>query len=371
MASKTYGTAARRWEGVGPYYAMFPTRFADEVVRRYTEPGDAVLDPFAGRGTAVFSADHQGRSGYGIEICPVGWIYASTKLQPATKACVMHRLRDLVTVAPSYAPVAASLPEFFEWCFAPAVRDFLVAAREELDWRKSRVDRTLMAFLLIYLHGKREAALSNQMRQTKAMAPKYAVRWWQERDLKPPDVEILPFLAKRIAWRYAKGVPEVSLSSAYLGDSQVLLPRIQRHLSKRHAEGIRLLLTSPPYFGVTNYHYDQWLRLWLLGGPATDARIVGTHELQGKFEHPVRYAQLLADVFAKSAELMAPTGTVYVRTGAQQDTLMPTIEALKLAFPNHRIRRRARPYSNATQTQLFTKGAASPGEIDLVVAVAR
>ena len=28
-----------------------------------------------------------------------------------------------------------------------------------------------------------------------------------------------------------------------------------------------LFFTSPPYYGVTNYFYDQWLRFWLLGGP--------------------------------------------------------------------------------------------------------
>jgi DNA modification methylase len=92
---KTYQTAARRWEGVGPYYAMFPTDFADRVVAKYTKPGDTVLDPFAGRGTAVFSAAHQGRRGLGIEINPVGWVYAKTKLGPAPRDAVARRLREL------------------------------------------------------------------------------------------------------------------------------------------------------------------------------------------------------------------------------------------------------------------------------------
>ena len=67
-----YGTAEARWAGVGPYYAMFPTTFADEVVREYTQIGDAVLDPFAGRGTAIYSAAIQQRHAVGVEINPVG-----------------------------------------------------------------------------------------------------------------------------------------------------------------------------------------------------------------------------------------------------------------------------------------------------------
>ena len=51
-------------------------------------------------------------------------------------------------------------------------------------------------------------------------------------------------------------------SRVYLNDNVRLLPE----LATRGAPRAKLLLTSPPYFGVTNYHYDQWLRLWLLGG---------------------------------------------------------------------------------------------------------
>lgn len=367
MPSKTYGTAAQRWEGVGPYYAMFPTRFSDEVVRRFTKTGDAVLDPFAGRGTAVFSAAHQGRTGYGIEICPVGWVYARTKLEPATQEHVLRRLNTLVRLGPSYAPVADTLPDFFEWCFAPDVRAFLMAAREELDWHRNRVDRTLMAFLLIYMHGKRDAALSNQMRQTKAMAPKYAVRWWQERDLKPPKIDILSFLTKRIIWRYAKGLTETATSVVYLGESQSVLPRIAHHIRSRHPEGVKLLLTSPPYFSVTNYHYDQWLRLWLLGGPATDSRVPGRHELQGKFEHPARYAEMLRAVFNICRGILQPDAIVYVRTGTQDSTLTPTLDALTSAFPSSTLAQEARPYSHPTQTQLFGTVKGSRGDIDIVM----
>ena len=75
-----YATAENRWAGVGPYYAMFPVEFADRVVRRYTAPGDIVLDPFAGRGTAIFSAATQQRTGIGIEVNAVGWVYSRAQL---------------------------------------------------------------------------------------------------------------------------------------------------------------------------------------------------------------------------------------------------------------------------------------------------
>ena len=44
-----------------------PPALAERLVERYTEPGDTVLDPFAGFGTTLRVADDCGRAAYGIE----------------------------------------------------------------------------------------------------------------------------------------------------------------------------------------------------------------------------------------------------------------------------------------------------------------
>ena len=183
---KKYDTAESRWAGIGPYYAMFPTAFADAVIRKYTRVGDAVLDPFAGRGTAVFSAAIHDRPAIGIEISPLGYVYANAKLKPGGYNAVVRKLEELAKIAHRYQHAATALPRFFHICFAVGVRKFLLAARATLDWRRKKVDRTLMALILISLHGKRQSSLSNQMRQSTAMAPNYCVRWWTEKDLVPP-----------------------------------------------------------------------------------------------------------------------------------------------------------------------------------------
>jgi hypothetical protein len=152
---KTFGTAAKRWEGIGPYYAMFPIRFSDAVVKEHTAAGDTLLDPFAGRGTAIFSAAALGRRGFGVEISPVGWVYASTKLGPAPLEQVEERLLEIADTSGEHSQQARSLPKFFKRCFSPSVRRFLLAARAGLDWRRCGCDRTLMAILLVYLHGKK------------------------------------------------------------------------------------------------------------------------------------------------------------------------------------------------------------------------
>ena len=75
-SSGKYQDAKDRWAGLGPSYAMFPSIFADDVVAKYSRAGDTVLDPFAGRGTSLFSSIIAGRKALGMEVNPVGWIGA-------------------------------------------------------------------------------------------------------------------------------------------------------------------------------------------------------------------------------------------------------------------------------------------------------
>ena len=365
MAVRTYRTAADRWAGVGPYYAMFPVDFANRVVQRYTRRGDGVLDPFAGRGTAVFSAAAADRRAVGVEVAPVGYVYGRTKLSPAPRDSVLDRLHELRTRAPAYDDAAEDLPEFFHWCFAPLVREFLLAARAELDWRRKKVDRTTMALLLVYLHGKKGAALSNQMRQTKAMSPQYAIRWWRKRRSRPPDLDPADFMKSRLAWRYAKGVPAATQGRMYLGDSRAVLRRLHQQQELGRSERFSLLFTSPPYHRVTNYHYDQWLRGWLLGG-RSDALRRGASR-RAKFEHTEMYRSLLADVFGRARDLLTEDAVVYVRTDSRKFTLNTTEEVLREVFPKKSLRKYGRPVVGRTQTGLFGNGGQSSGEVDIVL----
>lgn len=357
----TFATAAERWAGVGPYYAMFPISFSNAVVDSFTNPGDVVIDPFAGRASSIFSAATSGRVGLGVEINPVGWIYGQTKLNAAPKCKVETRLKQLVGLASAQAASgSARLPRFFRLCFHTRTLTFLQTARAELDWRSSRVDRTLMAFILIYLHGKRGDSLSNQMRQSKAMSPQYSIAWWDERSMKPPQIDVQGFLQQRIDWRYAKGVPSVTSSTLALGDGCQIL-----NFAKRDLPPARLLFTSPPYSGVTSYHYDQWLRLWLLGYSDSPRRDGQFHA--GKFESQERYEALLRSVFEKCASLMDEGGHVYVRTDARKRTNSITRNVLQDVFPDWTMRTAVKPLSGISQTALFGDRSSKPGDVDLIL----
>lgn len=365
-ARKHYSTAVERWAGVGPYYAMFPISFAQRVVEQYTEPGQRVLDPFAGRATSVYAGATMGRPSIGVEINPVGWLYGRVKLDPAQKPNVLRRVVDVGKAAERVSARALDdLPEFFTQCFSHKVRRYLLAARRELDWKTRAVDATLMAMILVYLHGKREQSLSNQMRQGKAMAPDYSVRWWKDNEMRPPHIDPVKFLQQRIEWRYAKGTPISADSKVIRGDSTHVVPQLASRREEAKGKKFSLLFTSPPYHAVTNYHYDQWLRLWMLGGDPRPS--YGDKLHQSRFGSRDGYERLLTSVFDASAPMMTKNATIYVRTDAREFTLNTTLTALANAFPRHAILVTTAPFKTKTQTALYGDAAPKPGEVDVVL----
>lgn len=361
--NKSFSTAEQRWEGVGPYYAMFPSSFADDVIRKYTYCGDIVFDPFAGRGTSIYSAAKLDRIGIGIEINPVGWVYSKAKLKAAPLENVVNRIKRIQDHSTMFTSAANNLPIFYHYCFSLDIRRFLLACRFFLRWRESPVDWTAAAFVMIYLQGKTGQALSNQMRQTKSVSPAYAIKWWQDRDLTPPEINPAEFLEKRIRWRYEKGVPKVSSASTVLmGDSTKRITFLaRRHLNQK----VRLLFTSPPYYRITNYHYDQWLRLWLLGFLPAEYQSCGPN--RGRFGNKDAYIKMLDYVFNKSANLLLKDGVVYVRTDNRDFTREVTISTLKKAFPTKSFQSIDRPFCGPTQTALFGDRGKKVGEVDLIL----
>ena len=365
---RKYDTPESRWAGIGPYYAMFPTSFADEVIHNHTQPGDAVLDPFAGRGTAIFSAATQHRPAIGIEINPLGYVYAKAKLNPGDYRDVTRKLEGLAENSHRYQQAADNLPQFFHLCFTDKVRKFLLAARANLNWRRRKTDRTLMSLILISLHGKRHQSLSNQMRQSTAMAPDYCIRWWTEKDLTPPDINPVVFIRKRIEWRYVHGIPKTKDATVFLDDSIQKLPGLARDVQECRRPRAKLLFTSPPYHNVTNYYYDQWLRLWLLG--CSEIPFKQGNRYGGKFSNLDRYCQLLNRVFARAKPILTDDAIIYIRTDQRKSTLHNTRAVLTAIFPEKRITETLRPLSSERQAKPYSRGGAPKKancEVDLIL----
>ena len=132
---------------------------------------------------------------------------------------------------------------------------------------RSGARKALRAIILGALHGPwpklRPSYYSNQSPRTYAPKPRYAVNYWKTRNLVPPPVDALEIIHARVQRYYASETTR-TVGRIFAGDSRD--KTLYGQLTSEHA--IRLVITSPPYYGMNTYLPDQWLRSWFLGGPA-------------------------------------------------------------------------------------------------------
>ena len=348
-------TAAGRWYGFGRYYAMFPQSFIHDAVVNLTKPEETVLDPFCGRGNGPFAATVLGRYALGIDVNPIAWLYAAAKLQPATTAEeVTSRLSEIAKARRPSDRRSRSRFETMAW--APPVRALLRAARRELDWRNSTVDRTLMAFIALHMQDKRGAGLSNSMSPTIAYSPTYAVKWWTEKGfLRPPDVEPVAMLEDKIRRRYQCGVPVQASGTVLLGDSRQELPA-------QDTADAALLVTSPPYCGVTDYWNDHWIRLWMLGYPFRK-----NWPKSARYENQEKYQDLITSVFRESKKHLKKGAAILVRSDQRRSTAEMCVAAIRAVWPQRQLLVRSTTAPHPGISNNHGRGGQRAKEIDFLM----
>jgi hypothetical protein len=292
------------------YFTMFPLRFPYRLLQRHASPGDLVLDPFCGRGTTNYAARLLGLDNVGLDSSPVAVAIAAAKTVAVTPERVLEAYDALLAATPG---VPTPQGEFWRWCFTPRVLDVLARLRAALLTQCTSPEQVaLRAIVLGALHGPRNKGAashcSNQSPRTYAPKPAYAVRFWQQRDLMPPDVDVREVIRVR-AERYYARERTPARGRVLLADSRTLGAQ---HLP-RPTEWV---VCSPPYYGLRTYLPDQWLRLWFLGGPSTPE-----YSARGQLDHgsPQRFAGELRTVWRAAAAVAAPGARLCVRFGGIND----------------------------------------------------
>jgi len=348
---------------------MFPEEFAERHILAHTRPGDVTFDPFCGRGTTIFQSLLMDRPSAGIDINPVAACVAGAKSDPPSLVSILQRIEELERTF-SRRKMHPQAPNwFFERCFHLRTLQQLMFLREQLEWRRNRVDRFVAALTLGALHGeshRSERYLSNRMPRTISTKPEYSIRWWDERALEPPERDTFSVLRDLARFRFRLEPAQLS-GSIRLGDARKackLFPRLRGI--------VRLIVTSPPYLDVTDYAEDQWLRLWFLGGePSPSCRRFGDDRLTNKDA----YWAFLTQVWSGIGPLLAPKSCIVIRIGgplAQSELAKGLKLTLREALRGRSVALKSRPITSEVkdrQTNIFRPGTSPSVEHDFVFAV--
>lgn len=154
-------------------------------------------------------------------------------------------------------------------------------------------------------------------------------------------------------YRYQSPVPALK-GRAVEGDAR----RASTLLSPYRGR-VKLVITSPPYLDITDYHEDQWLRLWFLGGPSHPLAAQGKDDRHRRIE---AYWNFLREAWTGVAPLLQRSAQVVIRIGGTRLREAELCEGLYESLNSTGRRFRFRESRTTTikngQRRIFLRGPA-------------
>jgi DNA modification methylase len=253
---------AHALHGLHPYPAKFVPALPRVVIERLTEPGDLVMDPFAGSGTALVEALLLGRRAVGGDLNPVAIVTSrakSRRLTPEQLRRLDHardEIPDRVTEALSQ-PAALALPADWEptagrrfrglsFWFSREVALELAALKAAIAVETDEACRSVLDMCLssIVVSVSWQDSDTRYVRRAKKIEQGY-----------PTSLYLRRLATARAAIQQLSA--EASFSSeVFMSDA--------RTADYADEQTVRLIVTSPPYPNAWSYHlYHQNRILWL------------------------------------------------------------------------------------------------------------
>ncbi len=251
--------AGRRWGS--PLHRLmsrsgsFPPSLARWAVETYSEKGETILDPFCGKGTLPLEACIADRFGLGNDLAPEAYVVSRAKVNPVTlrdvREWVLRASREMRPDAVSIYDVEEDVRVFYS---SQTLRQIL-AVREMLMYGEDDLTNFIKALMLGILHGSSEISLSLPCSHSFSMAPDYIRRYARRHGLRRPNRNVLSCILRKAEMVLESGLP-VRRGAVFSFDARAL---------PVSDESVDLIVTSPPYFNLQTYAWDNWLRLWFLG----------------------------------------------------------------------------------------------------------
>ena len=240
----------------------FPAKFFPElprwIIKRYSRPGDLVLDPFMGSGTTNLEASILGRHSIGVDVDPLARTLASVKTTVLKEDLLVNtwkKLRQRVEayVEPSHVDGVPEFPYRDNW-FQPFILKELAHIKKEIE-NTCTVEHTKNFFRICFSSVIRQVSeADNNCTRTvirrslnKQVHPKMAVDLF----LKRTDIQVRNML-------------QLSLLKP---SGNVFIPDNidARDMPAIKTGSIDLALTSPPYVNAVDYPRTHQLEMYWLG----------------------------------------------------------------------------------------------------------
>ena len=254
------------------YRACYKPQLPRFFIERLSEPGDAVYDPFMGRGTTQMEAFLLGRKPLGNDINPLSQVLLSPRLLPPSLEEVERRLNEI-----DLSKTEGQAPELLAFYHSDTLKQ-IIALKEYFIERErlgmlDRIDAWIRMVAINRLSGHSKGFFSvYTLPPNQAVSVKRQLKINQTRNQIPEFKEIRSRILKKS--RSLLKDWNGNLDESHPHDlSSVLVNQDAKNVSEITTSSVQLVVTSPPFLDVVDYQADNWLRCWFIGLDSSEIKI--------------------------------------------------------------------------------------------------
>jgi DNA modification methylase len=266
---------------------QFTPQFIDYLLETFAQPGQTVLDPFCGSGTVLQEAASHRLVGIGLEINPAAYAMAKffsfCGLDFSTRKRYVEKAESLLySITSQYD----SLPLFYDSIdYRESASSLIALARDVLNKTEDKKVKLLLLLSLFRAESARNG------------------------DLVPAVIRSFRFLSSKL----------FQLPTADRAPTAVLCDARRAHT--RLTEEADLIITSPPYINVFNYHQNYRALLELIGFDmlrVAHSEIGSNRKNRGnRFLTVIQYCLEIEQALASFAQSLVPDGLLIMVLGRE------------------------------------------------------
>ncbi len=241
------------------YRACFKPQLPAFFIARLTRRGDAVHDPFMGRGTTPVQAALMGRRALGNDINPLSALLTRPRMRPPGLEAIAERLREVPWERGRI--MRGDLSAFYHrrtLSQLHALRSWLLRRAPLSKTAPDPVDDWIRMVALNRLTGHSPGFFSvRTMPPNQAVSLAVQLKLNERSGLVPPERDVAALILKKSRQLLQDGAPQAEGAAFFTGPA---------HATPKIADGsVALVVTSPPFLDIVQYADDNWLRCWFAG----------------------------------------------------------------------------------------------------------
>ncbi len=285
------------------YRACFKPQLPEFFISRLTSPGDAVYDPFMGRGTTLVQAALQGRRPIGNDVNPLSTLLVRPRLNPPHLGSITAalanvpwgrtvNLRDELLVF-YHTETLRRLTVLREYLFEQAPLD-CHQPDPALDWIRmvaiNRLTGHSPGFFSVYTLPPNQAVSVESQRRIN-----------ERRGQKPEQRDIDRIILKKTKSLLADGMMPIHPPGSTMIGQASCSPAIP-------SGEVSLVVTSPPFLDIVQYAKDNWLRCWFAGIDTASVQI-------DMLKNEAAWTAMVRETLRELARVVRPNGHVAFEVG--------------------------------------------------------